>query len=89
MLAKKKNGTNTTDISPRTTVSAEKPRSRKMLQAQQRLGQRSSQTTNATISATPTAMQPQVATLLQPQTLDCCSPSTIRPIAPVISTVPR
>ena len=34
-------------------------------------------------------MQPQVVALFQPQVLDCCSPSTVSPIAAVISTVPR
>ena len=34
-------------------------------------------------------MQAQVPTLLQPQLEDCWSPSTSRPMPPVMSSVPR
>ena len=88
-LAKKKNGMNATDINPSTAVSVENPRSRKIRSRSSGFGVRISQSTNAIISSAPTTTHPQVATLLQPHTADCCSPSTISPIAPVISTVPR
>ena len=88
-LAKKKNGTNTTDISPSTSVSVENPRSRKICRRSSGNGIRSSKNTNHTPSTAPTTMQAHVATLLQPHTADCWNPRTSSAIAAVMSTVPR
>lgn len=85
----RKNGTNATDIRPSAAVSAAKARSRKIRRRSSGSGARSSQATNAAISANPTTMQPHVAMLPQPHRPDCWNPSTIRPIAPVTRTVPR
>ena len=89
MLAKKKNGTNTIDIIPSTAVSAAKLRSAKIRSWSSGSGVWSSQRTKAAIRSAPTMIEPQVAALLQPHTLDCSKPSTSRPIAPLIRTVPR
>ena len=86
---KKKNGTNTIDINPRMIVSVANARSRKICSRSSGCLMLSSKRTNTAISARPTTMHAQVATLPQPHTLDCSKPSTVRAMPPVINAVPR
>ena len=88
-LPKKKNGTNTIDISASTTVSVAKARSRKICRRSSGRAILSSYRTNTTISSSPITMQAHVVTLLQPHTLDCSKPRMTSAIPPVIIAVPR